>query len=114
MYHRLKEISPIFERKIAQIYKNKGYEYLTVPFYLNGFRPIIPYEKAQEDYQYYFLTNNTDKLIKNSGKIPPKKNKQQLQNDTLLSPDISNTPSSIQLPETDVGLINSNFWNDDN
>lgn len=114
-YHRLKEISPIFERKIAlSARKNKGYEHLTVPFYLNGFRPIIPYEKAQEDYQYYFLTNNTDKLVKGITKIPPKKSQQQLQDDGTEQQNSSQqTHTPVRLPATDVGIIDSNFWNDD-
>ena len=61
-YHRLKEISPIFTSKISQsARKNEGYEYLNIPFYLNGFRPVVPYEKAQEDFRYYYLTNNVNK-----------------------------------------------------
>ena len=119
-YHRLKEISPIFQKKIAaSAKKNKGYQHLTVPFYLNGFRPIIPYEKAQEDYQYYFMTNNTDKLVKGITKIPPKKTKQQLQDDGTQQQENSNssqetTTTSVQIPTTDVGIISSTFWTDEN
>ena len=72
-YQRLKEISPIFQRKIeSSAKKKKGYEHLNVPFYLNGFRPIIPYEKSEEDFNYYFLTNNSDKFIYNK-KTPNKR-----------------------------------------
>jgi len=61
-YRRLKEISPIFKKKITKSIKKKdGYEYMNVPFYLNGFRPIVPYEKSLEDYNYYYMINNSDK-----------------------------------------------------
>ena len=72
-YQRLKEISPIFQRKIeSSAKKKKGYEHLNVPFYLNGFSPVIPYEKSEEDFNYYFLTNNSDKFIYNK-KTPNKR-----------------------------------------
>ena len=45
-YQRLKEISPIFKKKISSKIKNKdGYRDINVPFYLNGFYKILPYEK---------------------------------------------------------------------
>ena len=36
---------------------------MNVPFYLNGFRPIVPYEKSLEDYNYYYMINNSDKWL---------------------------------------------------
>ena len=61
-YQRLKEISPIFLKRIEKkAKKKKGYQHLNIPFYLNGFSPVIPYEKAQDNYEYYYLTNNHDK-----------------------------------------------------
>jgi len=61
-YQRLKEISPIFLKRIEKLAKKKpGYQHLNIPFYLNGFSPVIPYEKAQENYEYYYLTNNHEK-----------------------------------------------------
>tara|TARA_B100000242_G_C43035774_1_gene482893 strand:- start:50 stop:1426 length:1377 start_codon:yes stop_codon:yes gene_type:complete len=60
-YRRLKEISPIFKKKISKSIRTKsGYEYMNVPFYLNGFSPIVPYEKSLEDYQYYYQINNRE------------------------------------------------------
>ena len=45
-YQRLKEISPIFKKKISSKLKNKdGYDDINIPFYLNGFYKILPYEK---------------------------------------------------------------------
>ena len=68
-YQRLKEISPIFRKRISRAARKKeGYEYMNVPFYLNGFRPIVPYEKSIEDYQYYYMVNNNDKWINPSSK----------------------------------------------
>ena len=61
-YQRLKEISPIFLKRIEKLAKKKaGYQHLNIPFYLNGFSPVIPYEKAQENYEFYYLTNNHEK-----------------------------------------------------
>ena len=65
-YQRLKEISPIFLKRIEKLAKKKdGYQHLNIPFYLNGFSPVIPYEKAQENYEYYYLTNNHEKEMSN-------------------------------------------------
>jgi hypothetical protein len=47
-YQRLKEISPIFLKKIASTIKKKdGYHDIEVPFYLNGFYKILPFEKSK-------------------------------------------------------------------
>jgi hypothetical protein len=49
-------------KRIEKLAKKKaGYQHLNIPFYLNGFSPVIPYEKAQENYEFYYLTNNHEK-----------------------------------------------------
>lgn len=78
-YDRLKEISPMILNKIKkQVLKKDGYDVMNVPFYLNGFTPVIPYEKAQENYRYYYYNNSQDRNIKfdkANQYIRPKKNK---------------------------------------
>ena len=93
-YQRLKEISPIFRKKITYAARKKdGYQYMNVPFYLNGFKPIVPYEKSLEDYQYYFMVNNTDKWIDNNN----------TKNKTIRRKKTNNV-------EIDPDLTSSGFW----
>ena len=48
-YQRLKEISPIFLKKISnKAQYKKGYEDIKVPFYLNGFKKVLPYCEKDE------------------------------------------------------------------
>ena len=98
-YQRLKEISPIFRKKISRAARKKeGYEYMNVPFYLNGFRPIVPYEKSVEDYQYYYMVNNSDKWIGNKDSKSKTVRKKRARTTSSIDPD----------------LTNSGFWNDKN
>ena len=106
-YHRLKEISPIFTNKISQsARKNEGYEYLNIPFYLNGFRPVVPYEKAQEDFRYYYLTNNVNKLINGQSSLPELTNRS---NRKIIENNQRNGNMS-NIPSTDPDLMKSQFW----
>ena len=106
-YHRLKEISPIFTSKISQsARKNEGYEYLNIPFYLNGFRPVVPYEKAQEDFRYYYLTNNVNKLINGQSSLPELTNR----NNRRIIENNQRNGNMSNIPSTDPDLIKSQFW----
>ena len=95
-YQRLKEISPIFNKGIQNsAKKNEGYKYLNIPFYLNGFKPVIPYEKAMIDYKLYFLNNKQDKVVQDYIKeidvSNKKKNKLNKQTNTPLTDTIINS-----------------------
>ena len=111
-YHRLKEISPIFTSKISKsARKNEGYEYLNIPFYLNGFRPVVPYEKAQEDFRYYYLTNNVNKFINGRSHIPEMSNKNN--NRKIINTNKRDGRIS-SIPSTDPELMKSQLWDTTN
>jgi len=97
-YQRLKEISPIFNKGIQNsAKKNEGYKYLNIPFYLNGFKPVIPYEKAMDDYKLHYLNNKQDKVIEDYIKeLNSLKKKDNLKTEKI-SP-------------LDENIINSKIW----
>jgi len=111
-YQRLKEISPIFQKRIEKTAKKKeGYEHLNIPFYLNGFSPIIPYEKAIANYKYYFLTNNQERAVKTyikNEKNPPK-NTTPL-DDKTTNATVTNSHYNPNQAMIDMGIIDSKLW----
>ena len=137
-YRRLKEISPIFKKKITKAIKKKdGYEYMNVPFYLNGFRPIVPYEKSLEDYNYYYMINNSDKwfhsgINKNSTQNNNQNNQNNQNNNNMNNNNgssnnierfktIRGRPNDIldidmqnETPDPDPNLAESSFWGTNN
>ena len=91
---------------VLSIRKKEGYHFMNVPFYLNGFHPIVPYEKSLEDYQYYYLSNNNDKWLNN----PPSPNKsksvrKKRNTQTNLNNSNYNDNSSL-----DPHLTQSRYW----
>jgi len=105
-YQRLKEISPIFLKRIEKLAKKKaGYQHLNIPFYLNGFSPVIPYEKAQENYEYYYLTNNHEKemadfIYKKPRSKTFKKEIEIIKQHKALSNKTTPTPTPTTTPKT--------------
>ena len=60
-YQRLKEISPIFLKKISGKAKYKdGYNDIKVPFYLNGFYKIHPFEKKNSKQTFSMTEKDLD------------------------------------------------------
>ena len=60
-YQRLKEISPIFLKKISRTAKYKdGYDDIKVPFYLNGFYKILPFEKKNSKQTFSMTEKDLD------------------------------------------------------
>ena len=60
-YQRLKEISPILKKKITNKAKKKhGYADINVPFYLNGFKKIQPFEKKNNKLQFAMTEQDLD------------------------------------------------------